>query len=181
MLRRRDPKEHRATSERIVSMSHSVHSPSSPLSPYSEPAAAERPKVVSVVVTPDCMDSADIGEDLEVDTVGNGKIESDGDRDSPSCAEDVEQEFLNRPTSEPAMFPRLSKDQVVGSSDIITPRGLELDEGTEDVDVLQSVNTIHIEDDAEDQLLEEENTEGIYLAPDRVDAEDNLDPFQTPD
>ena len=173
MLRRRDLKQHRAASERIVSMSHSVHSPSSPLSPYSEPAAAERPKVVSVVVTPDCMDSGDIGEDLEVNAIGN--------IDSPSCAEDVEQEFLNRPTSEPAMFPRLSKDQVVGSSDIITPRGLELDEGTEDVDVLQSVNTIQIEDDAEDQLLEEENTEGIYLAPDRVDAEDNLDPFQTPD
>lgn len=148
----------------------------SALSPLSQSPLPQRPQVIPAVIpvmaTPDSMESEAIGEDMELNVIGNTK-----------GMVSVE-------------FPRASTDEVVGSLED-DEEGIHSD--TEDLSVLKSVNTIKMDIDngadadnldadvfdaddldAEDHLLEE-NTEGIAIKLNAEDSEYDLDPFQTPD
>merc|ERR1719295_1305155 len=113
-----------------------------------------------------------------------------------------DEQFLNRPISDSQRFPRVSTDEIIGSLEN-EKEGIHTHLDETDLSVLKSVNTMKlkddhnnvgidglsvIDDDAEDRLLDDENTEGI-IAVDLDDGDDDgdgnveydMDLFQTPE
>jgi len=183
-LRRRNSKVEDAVNEHIVSISHSVRSPISPLSSLAETAVIKQPQVVPVMATPDSPDSESSGEDMELNTISKVNVKGTARSKDP----EVEEQCLTRPLTEQQAFPRLSEDEEVESfperiTSISTMHPeLESERNEDEMEILRSVNTIQIEQDPEDRLLddsEELNTEG--MREEEVDKDFNLDPFQTPD